>query len=88
MFDKVAPLIVIHRWLALVTSPSFTVSKRLLGAALALAGIAGFIGILLIDVLDVGREGGIGPAQQLALAGCIGMLLVGLSLLPLGNRPA
>lgn len=78
----------IHRWLHSLIDPSFTVSKRLLGAVLVLAGVAGFIGILLIDVLDVGREGGIGPAQRLALAGCVAMTSVGLSLLPLGRRPA
>jgi hypothetical protein len=51
-------------------------------------GILGFVGILAIDVLDVGRQGGIGPAQQIALGGSGLLLLLGLTLLPLGKQPA
>jgi hypothetical protein len=66
----------------------FTVSKRTLGMLLTIAGIVGFIGVLAVDIIDVGREGGIGPAQRLALAGCVGITLVGLTLIPLGDDPA
>lgn len=45
-------------------------------------------GIIAVDLLDVGREGGIGPAQQLALVVSIGLALLGLTLIPLGNDPA
>ncbi|MBI5670709.1 MAG: hypothetical protein HZC41_22175 [Chloroflexi bacterium] len=55
---------------------------------LLVGGLAGFTGILAIDILDVGREGGIGPAQQIALGLCAVAALLGLSLIPLGNRPA
>jgi hypothetical protein len=65
-----------------------SLSKRQLGLLLLLAGIAGFIAILAVDVLDVGREGGIGPAQQITLALMIALALVGLSLIPLKNQPA
>ncbi|MCY3718849.1 MAG: hypothetical protein OXG07_04735 [Anaerolineaceae bacterium] len=63
-------------------------SKRQLGLLLVLTGSVGFIGVLAIDLLDAGREGGLGPAQLLALAAMILIVLVGLSLLPLGDRPA
>lgn len=73
-----------NNWL----SDHFTLSKRLLGLLLFLGGALGFILILGIDILDVGREGGIGPAQQVALGGCVLLALVGLSLIPLGKTPA
>lgn len=71
-----------------MVSTHFTLSKRLLGLLLLLGGVAAFVGILAIDVLDVGREGGIGPAQQIALAGAALVALVGVTLIPLGARPA
>ena len=52
------------------------------------AGVAGIVAVLAIDVLDAGREGGIGPTQRLALGGMIVVALVGLTLLPFGDRPA
>ena len=52
------------------------------------AGVAGIVAVLAIDVLDAGREGGIGPTQGLALGGMIVVALVGLTLLPFGDRPA
>ena len=55
---------------------------------LALLGGVGFAGILAIDVLDVGRQGGIGPAQSIALLIMAAVFCVGLSLIPLGDRPA
>jgi hypothetical protein len=69
-------------------SAHFTLTKRHLGWLLLLGGAAGFIGIFAIDILDVGRQGGIGPAQQIALAGMALAALVGLSLIPLGDHPA
>ncbi|QPC80757.1 hypothetical protein G4Y79_13665 [Phototrophicus methaneseepsis] len=69
-------------------SRDYTVSKRQLGIVLLVIGVLGFIGILGIDILDVGREGGIGPAQQGALALCAAMAVIGLTLIPLGNKPA
>ncbi len=64
------------------------VSKRQLGAFMALVGIIGFGAILAIDVVDVGREGGIGPAQTIALALMAVCAIIGLSLIPLGDAPA
>lgn len=69
-------------------SNDFTLTKRHLGILLLLAGVFGAAGLLAIDILDVGREGGIGPAQQMALGLCGLMALVGVTLIPLGNDPA
>lgn len=66
----------------------FTLTKRLLGLLLIVAGVGGFAGILAIDILDAGREGGIGPAQQIGLGLMVALALAGLTLLPLGNDPA
>jgi len=66
----------------------FTFSKRGLGWLLVISGGLGIIGIFGVDILDVGREGGIGPAQQIALGLAAVMVIVGLTLIPLGNDPA
>ncbi len=65
-----------------------TVTKRQLGMFLALVGIAGFVVILLIDVVDAGRQGGIGPAQRFALALMAATAILGLTLIPGGDAPA
>ncbi len=64
------------------------VSKRQLGMFLALVGIAGFVVILLIDVVDAGRQGGIGPAQRFALALMAATAILGLTLISGGDAPA
>lgn len=66
----------------------FTLTKNHLGLLLLFVGVVGFLGILAIDLLDVGREGGIGPAQQIALGLMIALIVAGLTLIPLGNDPA
>ncbi len=65
-----------------------TVSKRQLGIALLFVGLLGFSAILAIDILDVGRQGGIGPAQTVALLVMAATAVVGLTLIPLGDAPA
>ncbi len=64
------------------------ISKRQLGMILLVGGLVGFCAILAVDIVDVGREGGIGPAQTLALIAMALATLVGLTLLPLGDAPA
>lgn len=64
------------------------ISKRQLGIGLAVIGALGFLAILSIDLLDVGRQGGIGPAQTMALLLMAALTLVGISLIPLGDAPA
>lgn len=69
-------------------SEHFTLSKRWLGLLLIISGVLGFAAIIGIDLLDAGREGGIGPAQQLALVLMALAVIIGLSLIPLGDHAA
>ena len=69
-------------------SRDYTVTKRQLGLAFVAIGIAGIASVLAIDILQVGREGGIGPAQAFALFVLVALLIVGLTLIPLGDAPA
>ena len=71
-----------------ILSPNYTVSKRQLGILISFVGIIAFIGLLLLDVVGGGREGGIGPAQQAALILSGIATLFGLTLIPLGDKPA
>ncbi len=63
------------------------ITKRRLGFLFLAAGILGFVGLLALNAIR-GKMGNIGPSQQLALAGCVGLALLGLTLIPLGDRPA
>jgi hypothetical protein len=63
-------------------------SKRQLGVLLIAGGFVGLLAVIAVDIIDVGREGGIGPAQQIAVGLMITAILVGLTLLPLRNSPA
>ncbi len=65
-----------------------TLTKRQLGILLLAAGLLGFVGIIAIDLVDIGREGGIGPAQRIALGLMIALALLGLTLIPLKDTPA
>ncbi len=76
------------RFIRTFFSDTYTVTKRQLGIFLLLGGIMGFLGILAIDLLNAGREGGIGPAQQLALGATFLVALIGATLIPLGDMPA
>ena len=69
-------------------SNHFTFSKRGLGWLLVISGGLGIIAVLGVDVLDIGREGGVGPAQRIAIGLAVVMLLIGLTLIPLGKDPA
>lgn len=73
---------------AAMLSKRFTLTKRHLGLLLLIGGAVAFVAILGIDVLDVGREGGIGPAQRMALGGCVLLALVGLTLIPIRDQLA
>ncbi len=63
-------------------------TKRQLGLVFVLMGIAAIIALFAADIVGASNFGGVGPLHRLAMAGAILSILVGLSLLPLGDRPA
>jgi hypothetical protein len=64
------------------------VTKRQLGiAVVAIAGLL-ILGIGGADIAGAGRWGGFGPLQRIGLAFGGGLIVVGLLLIRLGNRPA
>jgi len=64
------------------------VTKRQLGVFFIAMALLAIVGSFAYDLAGGGQFSGIGPAQRLALisAGLVGV--VGLTLLPLGDRPA
>lgn len=64
------------------------VTKRQLGLLFILLGVGAAAAMFGMDVLGAGQFQGIGPAQRRALLAAGAAVLVGLSLLPLGDRPA
>lgn len=68
--------------------PDAPLTKRQLGWLCLLAGGLVCLASLGVDLIGAGRFAGLGPAQKQALAGGLALALFGLSLLPLGHRPA
>jgi len=64
------------------------ITKRLLGIIFILVGSIAIIGSLVIDLLGGGQFTGIGPAQQKAMLAAGVVIVVGITLLPLGDQPA
>jgi hypothetical protein len=64
------------------------ITKRLLGIGFIVTGTLGIAAMFIRDLLGATQFEGVGPAQRLALLVGGAVILVGLSLLPLGNRPA
>lgn len=64
------------------------VTKRQLGFIFILMGIGASLAMFAMDMIGAGQFQGIGPAQQRALLVSGVVALVGLTLLPLGDRPA
>ena len=69
-----------------MTDPPLT--KRQLGLLILLAGIGLAAVTLAANLFGLGHFSGFGPAKQLALVGAGVVVAFGLSLLPLGDRPA
>lgn len=66
-------------------SLDFTLTKRHLGFIFIVAGLLAAGAALSAEITN---PGGFGTVQKMATFIGAGTLLVGLSLLPLGNRPA
>ena len=64
------------------------VTKRQVGLLFILLGVGAAAALFAMDVLGAGQFQGIGPAQRRALLAAGAAVLVGLSLLPLGDQPA
>jgi hypothetical protein len=64
------------------------VTKRQLGLAFIAIAVLGVVGSFVYDLLGGGQFAGIGPAQRMSLLGAGLLALVGITLLPLGDRPA
>lgn len=63
-------------------------TKRQLGLTLIALGISAVVALLAIDLIGAGKFQGVGPTQRVALLGAGIVTLVGLTLIPLGDRPA
>jgi hypothetical protein len=64
------------------------ITKRQLGVFVIALGALAVLGIVFIDVLDAGQWGGFGPLQRLGLLVSVPVIVVGLLLYRLGDRPA
>jgi hypothetical protein len=70
-----------------VFSPDFTLTKRHLGVILLAAGLVLVAGMFVVDAVK-SQSDGIGTVQKLGILVGVTSVVVGLTLLPLGNRPA
>ncbi len=64
------------------------ITKKQLGLGFIGIGITAVMATFIYDFLGAGQFQGVGPAQRLALIGAGAVILVGLSLLPFGDKPA
>lgn len=64
------------------------ITKRMLGIGFILLGLLGVAVMFVRDLTGSAEFEGIGPTQRLAILAGGAVVLVGLSLLPLGDRPA
>ena len=65
----------------------FQFTKRQLGLLCVGLGVSAFIGLLGLDLVT-GGDGGIGPAQRIGLGLTVVLVLLGVTLLPLGDDKA
>jgi hypothetical protein len=68
-------------------SEDFSLTKRHLGVALLAAGVIVLAGMGAAEVLSV-TSAGIGTMEKLGIAAGVLSTMIGLTLIPLGDRPA
>lgn len=68
---------------------NFTLTKRHLGILVIFFGALALISVFLFDAIGLSDpEGGFGPSQKAGVALSIFTILIGITLLPLGDNPA
>ncbi len=63
-------------------------TKKQLGLIFIALGVLGVLGLFGIDLVGAGQFNGIGPTQRLGLLAAGALILLGATLLPLGDKPA
>jgi len=63
-------------------------TKRQLGLLMIALGVLAILGLFAMDLVRAGQYQGIGPAQKQAMLAAGAAVIVGLTLLPLGDSPA
>ena len=64
------------------------ISKKQLGIGFIMLGVLAIVGSFAVDLMGAGQFQGVGPAQRVALIAAGVVIVVGVTLLPLGDRPA
>lgn len=64
------------------------ITKAILGYGLSAVGTVALIGLSLLDRVRPTDFDGVGPLQQIGFAVAALSLLIGVTLIPLGDRPA
>lgn len=68
-------------------SDDFTLTKRQCGVVLIVVGVLLVAGMLAMELVQ-GASGGFGAIQQMGVAGGVLGVVLGVTLLPLGDQPA
>jgi hypothetical protein len=72
----------------MIFNDTFTFTKRQIGWLLVIGGVIAVLGLLALNFIRHKPVSEIGPAQQLVFVLFAAGLLIGLSLIPLGDAPA
>ncbi len=64
------------------------ITKRQLGMALFCGGILALVALWVNDLVGTSDFAGVGALQRNLMLGAVVMAIIGLTLLPLGDRPA